>query len=177
MYVEPVSRDGSSDADKTDVGRLRWRPSAATEIGTDPAIATILTFGRGLVLRTSCDTGYPVARILIVDDEPDIRFMMRLIFEDAGHTVTEARHGAMGLKSIRASRPDLVTTDVMMPTMDGLEFIERLRADPETAAIPILAVSGNAELATAADARLSKPFLPRELLGAATRLIRKGSLK
>jgi CheY-like chemotaxis protein len=79
----------------------------------------------------------------------------------------------MGLKSVRASRPDLVTTDVMMPTMDGLEFIERLRADPQTAAIPILVVSGNSELATAADARLPKPFLPRELLSAATLLIRE----
>jgi CheY-like chemotaxis protein len=113
-----------------------------------------------------------VAWILVVDDEPDIRFMMRLIFEGAGHHVSEARHGATGLKSIRDRHPDLVTTDVMMPTMDGLEFIRRLRADPETAGIPILAVSGNSELATAADGRLAKPFLPRELLSAAALLIR-----
>jgi CheY-like chemotaxis protein len=114
-----------------------------------------------------------VARILIVDDEPDIRFMMRLIFEGAGHKVTEARHGATGLKSVKATRPDLVITDVMMPTMGGLEFIARLRSDPETAAIPILAVSGNSELATAADAVLPKPFLPQELLVAAAHLIRE----
>jgi CheY-like chemotaxis protein len=114
-----------------------------------------------------------VAWILIVDDEPDIRFMMRLILESAGHHVTEARHGATGLKSVKARHPDLVTTDVMMPTMDGLEFIRRLRADPETAAIPILAVSGNSELATAANARLGKPFLPEELLSAAALLIRE----
>jgi CheY-like chemotaxis protein len=114
-----------------------------------------------------------VAWILIVDDEPDIRFMMRLIFESAGHHVSEARHGATGLKSVKARHPDLVTTDVMMPMMDGLEFIRRLRSDPETAAIPILAVSGNSELATAADARLGKPFLPQELLRAAALLIRE----
>jgi CheY-like chemotaxis protein len=114
-----------------------------------------------------------VARILIVDDEPDVRFMMRLILEGAGHQVTEARHGATGLKSVRARQPDLVTTDVMMPTMDGLEFIKRLRSDPETAAIPILVVSGNSELATAANARLRKPFLARELLSAAALLIRE----
>ena len=112
-----------------------------------------------------------MARILIVEDEPDIRFLMRLIFEGAGHTVVEARHGGTGLKSVKATRPDLVITDVMMPTMDGLEFITRLRSDPETAAIPILAVSGNAELATAADAVLRKPFLPKELLMAAAHLI------
>jgi CheY-like chemotaxis protein len=113
-----------------------------------------------------------VARILIVDDEPDIRFLMRLIFEGAGHEVTEARHGSAGLKSVKARQPDLVTTDVMMPTMDGLEFIKHLRSDPETAAIPILVISGNSELATAANARLGKPFLPDELLVAVARLIR-----
>jgi CheY-like chemotaxis protein len=115
-----------------------------------------------------------VARILIVDDEPDIRFIMRLIFEGAGHTVMEARHGGTGLKSVKATRPDLVITDAMMPTMGGLEFIARLRSDPETAAIPILAVSGNAELATGADAVLRKPFRPNELLLTAAHLIREG---
>lgn len=114
-----------------------------------------------------------MARILIVDDEPDIRFMMRLIFEGAGYQVTEARHGVAGLKSVKIRRPDLVTTDVMMPTMDGLEFIERLRSNPKTAAIPILVVSGNSELATAANARLPKPFTRRELLHAAALLIRE----
>ncbi len=114
-----------------------------------------------------------VARILIVDDEPDVRFMMRVILEGAGYQVTEARHGVAGLKSVKASQPDLVTTDVMMPTMDGLEFIERLRSDPKTATIPILVVSGNSELATAANARLRKPFTRRELLHAAALLIRE----
>jgi CheY-like chemotaxis protein len=114
-----------------------------------------------------------VARILIVDDEPDIRFMMRLILEGAGHQVSEARHGGAALKSVKAKQPDLVITDVMMPTMDGLEFIERLRSNPKTAAIPILVVSGNSELATAASARLRKPFTRRELLHAAAILIRE----
>jgi CheY-like chemotaxis protein len=114
-----------------------------------------------------------VARILIVDDEPDVRFMMRLIFEGAGHQVTEARNGATGLKSVKAMPPDLVITDVMMPAMDGLELIKRLRSNPETAAIPILVVSGNSELATAANTRLSKPFLAGELLSAAALLIRE----
>ena len=97
--------------------------------------------------------------------------MMRVILESAGHTVTEARHGTAGLMSVKAAPPDLVITDVMMPTMDGLEFIERLRADPNFSAIPILAVSGNSDLAIAANARLRKPFLARELLSAAALLI------
>ncbi|MDQ6713306.1 MAG: response regulator [Candidatus Dormibacteraeota bacterium] len=114
-----------------------------------------------------------MARILIVDDEPDIRYMMRVIFESAGHEVTEARSGLIGLASIKAMRPDLVITDVMMPTMGGLELIARLRSDAETAAIPILVVSGNSELATSANTRLRKPFTRRELLSAATLLIRE----
>ena len=114
-----------------------------------------------------------MARILIVDDEPDIRYMIRLILESAGHKVTEARHGAAGLASVKAAPPDLVITDVMMPTMDGLEFIERLRSDPNYAAIPILVLSGNSELASAANARISKPFLAQELLSAAALLIRE----
>ena len=112
-----------------------------------------------------------IARILVVDDEPDVRFMMRLIFEKAGHKVTEARHGGTGLNSVKSSPPDLVITDVMMPTMDGLEFIERMRSDPETSAIPILVVSGNSDLAASANNRLRKPFLPRDLLNAVARLI------
>jgi CheY-like chemotaxis protein len=114
-----------------------------------------------------------VAQILVVDDEPDIRFLMRLIFEGAGHIVVEARHGGSGWASVKIARPDLVITDMMMPTMGGQEFITRLRSDPDTATIPILAVSGNPELATAADAVLSKPFLPTELLMAAAHLIGK----
>ena len=98
---------------------------------------------------------------------------MRLIFEGAGYRVTEARHGAAGLNSVKAGHPDLVTTDVMMPTMDGLELIERLRSDPKTSGIPILVVSGNSELATGANARLPKPFTARELLHAAAALIRE----
>jgi CheY-like chemotaxis protein len=97
--------------------------------------------------------------------------MIRLILEAAGYEVTEARDGAAGLASVESAPPDLVITDVMMPTMDGLEFIERLRSDPNSSAIPILAVSGNSDLAIAANARLRKPFLAQELLSAAALLI------
>jgi len=114
-----------------------------------------------------------VARILVVDDEPDIRFLLRLIFEGAGHIVAEARDGAAGGASVKIARPDLIITDMMMPMMGGQEFITGLRSHPETATIPILAVSGNPELASAADAVLSKPFLPKELLIMAAQLIGK----
>ena len=97
-----------------------------------------------------------MAKILVVDDEPDARFLLRYAFERAGHEVTEVADGLAALAAIAASRPDLVVTDVMMPVMGGVELIRRLRANPQTASIPILCVSGNRELATGADVALDK---------------------
>jgi len=115
-----------------------------------------------------------VSRILVVEDEPDLRFMIRLFFENAGHEVVEAGHGEAALQSVRQSPPDLVITDIMMPVMGGIELIRRLRSDPATAAIPILVVSGNSEVAGAADASLVKPFKREELVETANALMTKG---
>ena len=82
-------------------------------------------------------------RILVVDDEPDQRFLLRRIFERAGHEVTDAGDGAAALRAVRESPPDLVVTDMMMPVMGGAELIRRLRSEPATAGIPILAASGD----------------------------------
>jgi CheY-like chemotaxis protein len=115
-----------------------------------------------------------VSRVLIVDDEPDLRFILRRIFERAGHAVAEAGDGAAALTSVNQSRPDLVVTDMMMPVVDGVELIRRLRADPTTAAIPILAVSGDrTHLAGRADAVLAKPYVGTELLAVAERLFKE----
>jgi CheY-like chemotaxis protein len=97
-----------------------------------------------------------VARILVVDDEPDARYLLRYAFERAGHEVSEATDGAAALEAIAASRPALVVTDMMMPTMNGAELIRCLRCDPDTAGIPILCISGNQELAIGADLTLDK---------------------
>ena len=72
-----------------------------------------------------------VATILIVDDEPDMRFLLKLVFEAAGHRIVQANHGVAALERVQESRPDLIVTDVMMPMLDGLGLIERLRSDPE----------------------------------------------
>jgi CheY-like chemotaxis protein len=97
-----------------------------------------------------------VAKILVVDDEPDMRFLLRFAFEKAGHEVAEAGDGIAALRSVKASRPALVVTDMMMPVMDGAELIKRLRAEPGTADIPILCVSGHTHLAVDADASIDK---------------------
>lgn len=112
-----------------------------------------------------------MASILIVDDEPAIRSLIREIFEEAGHLVTEAANGAMALLRIGERVPDLLVTDVMMPVMDGAALIAHLRADPAMAGIPILAVTGDPRRAGAADATLVKPFSPAELAALANSLL------
>jgi CheY-like chemotaxis protein len=115
-----------------------------------------------------------VAEILIVDDEPDVRFVLKLAFESAGHQIVEAHHGVAALERVEDSRPDLVVTDVMMPLLDGLELVRRLRANPETAAIPILLLSSTSTATSGADAALAKPFRPHEVLATGLSLIEGG---
>jgi CheY-like chemotaxis protein len=115
-----------------------------------------------------------MARILVVDDEPDERFLVGRTLRKQGHDVTVAENGAAGLEAVRESAPDLVVTDVMMPVMDGVEFIRRLRADPATAGIPILAASGDTHLAGSADAILQKPYDDHRLVTIVNSLLEKG---
>ncbi len=112
-------------------------------------------------------------RILVVDDEPQVRDLCRLILEGAGYTVRTARHGAEALRLLAAEPADLVICDIFMPEMEGLETISELkRRGLETR---ILAISGGAGglpnfLATAqrfgAVSTLQKPFSRDELLAA-----------
>lgn len=88
-----------------------------------------------------------------------MRYLVRVTLEGAGYDVVEAHHGAAALERAKESLPDLVVTDLMMPVMNGRQLIERLRSNPETAAIPILVLSANGNLGVgAADVALSKPF-------------------
>ena len=113
--------------------------------------------------------------ILVVDDEPNVRFLVRMILEGAGYAVVEASHGGDALECAKESRPGLVVTDLMMPVMGGRELIERLRADPDTAAIPIVVLSTSAgSLTTSADIVLGKPFKPEVLVEAVGLLAGKG---
>ena len=116
----------------------------------------------------------PAKRILVVDDDPDVRLMFKLIFESEGYHVSEARNRIAALILIRDSPPDLVVTDIVMPGMDGHELIRRLRADERTAGVPILAVSGHPgslEQASGANAVLSKPIDRPGLLAVAGTLM------
>jgi len=105
-----------------------------------------------------------MALILTVDDEPDVLFLLRVIFERAGHRVIEAPHGQAALEALKGQRPDVIVTDLMMPVMDGRELLETLKADPKTASIPVLMLTANPNGALGADVVMRKPFSNSEIV-------------
>jgi CheY-like chemotaxis protein len=114
--------------------------------------------------------------ILVVDDDSSMRFLLKMLFESAGYEVVEAQHGAAALERLKEARPSLVVTDLMMPVMDGIQLIERLRSDPEMQSIPILATTAQlAKVAEPADAVLTKPFDPDKFLEIARSLVERES--
>ena len=110
-------------------------------------------------------------KVLIVDDEPDVLFLLRLTLETAGYEVQEAAHGAEALASIRENRPSVLVTDLMMPVMDGRELIRHVREDAETASLPVMLLSANPDHASGADFVMRKPFNPRDLTRAVDDLV------
>jgi CheY-like chemotaxis protein len=106
-----------------------------------------------------------VSSILVVDDDPSQRFVVKLVLERDGHDVREAAHGEAALDLMGPDTlPDLVTTDLMMPVLGGIELIQRLRSEPRTASIPIVVISGSSAAARAlqssglVEAIVNKPF-------------------
>ena len=111
--------------------------------------------------------------ILIVDDEPGTRRMLRLMLELKGFQVSEAEDGLDALAKIALQLPDLVLLDVMMPNLDGIATCRKLRSQPETAALPIIMLSGKAHasaikegLAAGANEYFTKPMSNAELVAA-----------
>jgi CheY-like chemotaxis protein len=105
-----------------------------------------------------------MALILTVDDEPDVLFLLRVIFERAGHSVMEAQNGGVALEAIQQQKPDVIITDLMMPVMDGREFVENLKQDPKTSSIPIIMLTANPNGAVGADVVMRKPFSNSEIV-------------
>lgn len=126
--------------------------------------------------RAEPGSGYPselreAMTILIVDDEPDVLFLLRLTLETAGYSVVEANHGGEALQSIRSERPNLLVTDLMMPVMDGRELIRQVRESPDTHDLPIMLLSANPDHSAGADRVMRKPFNPRDLTRAIDELV------
>ena len=110
-------------------------------------------------------------RILVVEDQPDNRQIIRDMLSSTDYEITEAENGEQALASIAKQRPDLILMDIQLPIMDGYTATSRIKADPALRSIPIIAVtsyalSGEEENARAAgcDDYVPKPYSPRELL-------------
>ena len=120
------------------------------------------------------------SRVLIVEDERDIRDLVVLHLQRDGYEVTSAASGEEALAQVRQSPPDLVVLDLMLPAMSGLEVCRRLRQEPATATLPILMLTAKADevdrvvgLELGADDYVVKPFSPKELLARVRAVLRR----
>lgn len=110
-------------------------------------------------------------KLLIADDEPGIRRLVRMTLESENYEIVEAADGAEALAQAREHKPQLMFLDVMMPEMSGVEVCSALKSDPETADITIIMLSAKAQdadreagRAAGADDYFTKPFSPIALL-------------
>jgi response regulator RpfG family c-di-GMP phosphodiesterase len=115
--------------------------------------------------------------VLLVDDDDNLRILLRTTFEVVDIEVDEAAEADSAARKIATSRPDVVLLDVGMPGIDGLEFCRSLKADPATRGIQVVLLTGadsvtqEAARAVGADTLLRKPFSPLELLSIVERLV------
>lgn len=124
--------------------------------------------------------GVLVARILVVDDEPDVLFMTAYALRAlGGHEVTEARNGADGLELARQLRPDLVVLDIKMPQMDGIAVCRGIRATPGMEGVPIILLSAKGQRvdiddgwAAGASDYIIKPYAPEILVQRVAELLK-----
>ncbi|MGV9703800.1 SpoIIE family protein phosphatase [Streptomyces sp. NPDC003483] len=148
---------------------LRWLPGQRTD--------TVPEGVDGVEGSEGPSVGAPVAgpgtaaRVLVADDNADMREYLTRLLTGAGYEVATVDDGVAALESVRARPPDLVVSDVMMPRMDGLALVAAVRAEARTAAVPVLLLSARAGeeasvegLRAGADDYLVKPFAAAELL-------------
>jgi two-component system, OmpR family, alkaline phosphatase synthesis response regulator PhoP len=122
----------------------------------------------------------PQARLLIVEDDPDILLLLAHSLGRAGFAVETLASGASALPTVRRLSPDLVVLDLMLPGLDGLEICRALRSDPATAAVPVIMLTARAEesdrivgLELGADDYITKPFSPNEVVARVRALLRR----
>ncbi|CAN5813911.1 hypothetical protein BH18ACT17_BH18ACT17_11900 [soil metagenome] len=122
--------------------------------------------------------GQTMRRILVIDDEADVRLLYRVNLRHAGYEVLEADDGARGIEAALEHMPDAVVLDLRMPNVDGFEVLEALRADPATTDMPVLVLTADARsddhrrcYELGADDVITKPFVPEALVQAISRLL------
>jgi CheY-like chemotaxis protein len=112
-------------------------------------------------------------RVLIVEDDVDIRETLGELLATVGYETTSAANGLEGLTAARRARPDLIVLDLMMPVMDGWQFRSAQRQDPALASIPVIVISASAPSSSIdADTYLEKPFALERLVAEVARLSR-----
>ena len=125
-----------------------------------------------------------MTRVLVIDDEPAIADVLRMLLEFRGHEVLTADDGSRGFATAQRQSPDVIVLDLMMPVMDGFTALEALRGDERTAEIPVVILSalGSTEVRQrchdlGARTFLQKPYNPEDLLRAVegSALIQAGS--
>ena len=126
-----------------------------------------------------------MAKILVVDDDPDLVESVTMILESRNHEVIQAYGGIEGLEKAKAEKPDAIILDVMMPDKDGYEVCKELKGDPEYSDIPILLLTAVVSqipsstytsrmgMETEADDYIDKPVEPGELAKLVERLLAK----
>lgn len=135
--------------------------------GCELALEPPSTDRRRSVAVAASDLDLPTGelKVLIVDDDANLRLLARAALTRGGYSVLEAGDGDEGLQSIAESKPDLVVLDLNMPRMDGIAVLNRLRSDPETVRLPVLILTGHGDehsmragFAAGATDYLNKPF-------------------
>jgi two-component system response regulator MtrA len=111
-----------------------------------------------------------VARILVADDDVDIRELVEFKLSTMGHDIVAVGDGAAAIDACMAEKPDLAVLDVMMPGVSGLDAIRAIRAEPALADLPVILLTARAQESdvetgfdSGADDYITKPFSPREL--------------
>lgn len=119
-----------------------------------------------------------MARVLIADDDSDIRDLVAFKLTQSGHEVTVVEDGMAALKAAREQPVDLALLDIRMPGMSGLDVCRELRAAPETANLPVIMITARSQegdvevgFAAGADDYIIKPFSPRELSSRVTAVL------
>src|SRR6476661_2299357 len=117
-------------------------------------------------------------QVLLVDDEPGLREAVQAYLEDSGFAVEVAGNAQEGWQLLQQRLPDLVISDVMMPQVDGYQFLKQMREDPRYKALPVVFLTAKGMTSdriqgyqAGCDAYLSKPFDPDELVAIVTNLL------
>jgi len=122
-------------------------------------------------MKTARDQ-FKMKKVLIVEDNPDVVFILTCILESLGYTVVTATQGSEGVEKAAKEKPHLIFMDIMMPGMDGREATRKIRSNPETQYIPIIVATAlfrDSDLRSCVEAGcndyLVKPFTMKQLLG------------